>query len=150
MNQLGKQSRSVHLCCLLKVSSEDDDVRDISLPAMNLSTAGIISTPKSAQGDSASRQAGQEAAGEHEPSGSDDGDAMSTLGGLFDAGQELPADALVFTAADADYEQKDWGWGDATDSLAEVQQPEQENKQQEASKTGSDLLQPLSSDSHAM
>lgn len=40
------------------------------------------------------------------------GEVMGALGGIFDDTNELAADALVFCAAEGDYEQEDWGWGD--------------------------------------
>lgn len=70
----------------------------------------------SAGGDSAAGEGGSDA-------GSEVGEGMGALGDNFDETNELAADALVFSAAEADYEQEDWGWGDLTAAAGPAQAP---------------------------
>ena len=55
---------------------------------------------------------GSTAAEDGSEGGSEAGEGMEALGELFDDTNELAADALVFGAAEADYEEEDWGWAD--------------------------------------
>lgn len=61
---------------------------------------------------------GSTAAEDGSEGGSEAGEGMGALGELFDDTNEQAADALVFGAAEADYEQEDWGWSDLNAAAA--------------------------------
>lgn len=90
-------------------SSATQDDASYSPPAAAATQSAIEGVPS--VGSSAVADGGSD-------SDSGTGEAMGALGDIFDDTNELAADALVFCAAEGDYEQEDWGWGD--DSTASV------------------------------